>query len=120
MKTIICDIDGTIFQYPADGNFGLNNENPVLLPGVLKKFNQWEMKGCRIVLITGRRESWRSVTEAALRRAAIPFDVLIMGFADTGRVLINDINSKGKVKAHAVNLKRDEGFESVDWEGLDL
>ena len=78
MKTIICDIDGTIFQYPADGNFGLNNENPVLLPGVLKKFNQWEMKGCRIILITGRRESWRSVTEAALRRAAIPFDILII------------------------------------------
>ena len=46
--------------------------------------------------------------------------MLIMGFADTGRVLINDINSKGKVKAHAVNLKRDEGFESVDWEELEL
>ena len=29
--------------------------------------------------------------------------MLIMGFADTGRVLINDINWKGKVKAHAVN-----------------
>ena len=119
MKTIICDIDGTIFKYPQDGNFGLTKE-PIVLPGVRKKFNQWEMKGCRIVFITGRRESWRQVTEDALRQAAIPFDMLIMGFADTGRVLINDINFKGKVKAHAVNMKRDEGFENIDWETYEL
>jgi len=55
-----------------------------------------------------------------LRRAGIPFDMLIMGFADTGRVLINDINWKGKVKAHAVNMKRDEGFENVNWEEYEL
>ena len=52
--------------------------------------------------------------------AGIPFDILIMGFADTGRVLINDINWQGKVKAHAVNLQRDEGFENVDWEKYEL
>ena len=42
--------------------------------------------------------------------------MLIMGFADTGRVLIND-NSywQGKVKAPQ-NMRRDEGFESIDWE----
>ena len=120
MKTIICDIDGTIFEYVKGGHYDLVYREPKLLPGVRKKFQEWEVKGCRIVLITGRRESVREVTERALRKAGIPFDMLIMGFADTGRVLINDINSKGKVKAHAVNLKRDEGFESVDWEELEL
>ena len=73
-----------------------------------------------IVLITGRRESVREVTERELRRNGIPFDMLIMGFADTGRVLINDINWKGKVKAHAVNMNRDEGFENINWEEYEL
>ena len=91
-----------------------------ILPGVKEKFQAWEVKGCRIVLMTGRRESVREVTETALRKAGIPFDMLIMGFADTGRVLINDINWKGKVKAHAVNMKRDEGFENIDWEEYEL
>ena len=43
-----------------------------------------------------------------------------MGFADTGRVLINDINWKGKVKAHAVNMPRDEGFKNIDWNEVEL
>ena len=46
--------------------------------------------------------------------------MLIMGFADTGRVLINDINWQGKVKAHAVNMHRDEGFQNIDWEKYEL
>jgi len=120
MKTVICDIDGTIFNYVLNGHYDLVHNPPHLLDGVLDKFKEWEMKGCRIVLITGRRESVRQVTEDALRQAGIPFDMLIMGFADTGRVLINDINWKGKVKAHAVNLQRDEGFENVDWEKYEL
>ena len=78
------------------------------------------MKGCRIILITGRRESVRDITEATLKEFGIPYDVLLMGYADTGRVLINDINWKGRVKAHAVNLKRDEGLENVNWQEYEL
>ena len=120
MKTVICDIDGTIFNYVAKGHFDLIHNPPKMLPGVLEKFRQWEAKGCRIVLITGRRESHRTVTENALRQAGIPFDMLIMGFADTGRVLINDINWEGKIKGHAINLQRDEGFNNVKWEDYEL
>ena len=121
MKTIICDIDGTIFKYSPKGTAEIISEEPILLPGVVEKFNEWEMKGCRIILITGRRESLREHTEACLTECGIPFDVLLMGYADTGRVLINDINWKGKVKAHAVNLKRDEGFRNIDdWSDVDL
>ena len=43
-----------------------------------------------------------------------------MGYADTGRVLINDISFSGKVKAHCVNLVRDEGFIDSDWEEVGL
>lgn len=120
MKTIICDIDGTIFKYVRNHHYDLVHTEAEILPGVLDKFKAWEEKGCRIILLTGRRESVREITENALRNAGIPFDVLLMGYADTGRVLINDINWQGKVKAHAVNMKRDEGFENINWEEYEL
>ena len=120
MKTIICDIDGTIFKYSPRGTDQIVNEDPILLPGVVEQFHEWEMKGCRIILITGRRESLREYTEACLTDFGIPFDVLLMGYADTGRVLINDINWKGKIKAHCVNLVRDEGFVDRDFKEVGL
>ena len=120
MKTVICDIDGTIFKYVCNGHYDLIHTEPELLPGVVEKFKEWEVKGNRIVLITGRRESVREVTERALRKAGIPFDMLIMGFADTGRVLINDVGGKGECKAHAVSLPRDQGFDEFDWKEVGL
>ena len=120
MKTIICDIDGTIFKYSPQGTAEIVQESTQLLPGVVEKFNEWEMQGCRIIIITGRRESLRQHTEAELTDYGIPFDILIMGFADTGRVLINDISFSGKVKAHCVNLERDEGFLDANWKEVGL
>ena len=63
--------------------------------------------------MTGRRESLRKKTEYDLQRFGIPYDILLMGYADSGRVVINDEGSK--VKAHAVSLKRDTGFKDYDW-----
>ena len=120
MKTIICDIDGTIFKYPPNGSAQIVQEGEQLLPGVQEQFNQWEMKGHKVILITGRRESLRSHTEAALIDHGIPFDMLIMGCPDAGRVLINDINYAGKIKAHAANLERDAGLSSFNWEDVGL
>lgn len=116
MKTIICDIDGTLLNYlhdktPRSGS----TRDHVALPGVIEKMRNWEVQGCRIIIITGRRESERKRTEKELRYHHIPYDILIMGFADTGRVLINDVGGKGECKAHAVSLPRDQGFEEFDW-----
>ena len=36
-----------------------------------------------------------------------------MGHADSGRILINDIGFQ--VKAHAVNVTRDAGWNDIDW-----
>ena len=113
MKTIICDIDGTIFKYPPNGSAQIVQEGEQLLPGVQEQFNQWEMKGHKVILITGRRESLRSHTEAALIDHGIPFDMLIMGCP-------NDINYAGKIKAHAANLERDAGLSSFNWEDVGL
>ena len=120
MKTIICYIDGTIFNYSPEGTSQIVQEGPTLLPCVVKKFNELEMKGCRIILITGRRESLREYTESELTDHGIPFDILLMGYADTGRVLINDIGGKGNIKGHCINLKRDKGFLDALWEDVGL
>ena len=108
MKTIICDIDGTLLDYQHDTiPHSGHTRDHTALPGVVK-------------IITGRRESERERTERDLRYFHIPYDVLLMGYADTGRVLINDINEKGKCKAHAVSLPRDQGFEEFDWKEVGL
>jgi len=120
MKTIICDIDGTIFKYSSQGTAHIVREEPRLLPGVKEKFNEWEMKGHRIIIITGRRESLRKHTEAQLTDFGIPFDTLLMGHADTERILINDVASTGRNKAFAVSLQRDSGFECENWERVGL
>ena len=116
-KTIICDIDGTLVKYFKDTK-GVVDKGHLPLPGVIKKMNEWENKGHKIILMTGRRENLRCLTEEALTELGIPFDLLIMGCADRGRVLIND---QGQTcKAHAVSLFRDEGFDHFNWETVGL
>jgi len=117
MKTVICDIDGTLVTYRKDSK-GIISHTHEELPGVVEKLNRWENQGCRIILMTGRRESLRKITEDALVDLGIPFDMLLMGFADTGRVLINDEGSK--IKAHSVSLPRNEGFNNFDWKTVGL
>ena len=93
MKTIICDIDGTLLDYLHDKPSDERGEH-VALPGAVEKMQQWEVMGCRIIIITGRRESERKRTVAELEKARIPYDVLLMGYADSGRVLINDVGKQ--------------------------
>ena len=118
---IICDIDGTLLDYqhdtiPQPGH----KKKHVALPGAIEKMRQWEMRGCRIVIITGRRESERERTECELKDNHIPYDMLIMGFADTGRVLINDVGRRGECKAPAVSLPRNQGFDIFNWDEVGL
>ena len=110
MKTIICDIDGTILRYNAGGHDAIANEEAELLPRVKERFKAWENAGHRIIIMTGRRESVRDITEATLVDLGIPFDTLLMGHADTGRILINDVGQRGNCKAHAISLGRDAGM----------
>ena len=117
MKTIICDIDGTLVKY-FKNHIGIISNGHVPLPGVIQKMNDWENMGHKIILITGRRENLRKVTETSLTDLGIPFDHLIMGCADKGRILINDEESS--IKAHAVSIRRDEGFENYDWSKVGL
>ena len=119
MKTVICDIDGTLLDYLHDKSAEERGEH-IPLPGAVEKMRQWEVMGCRIIIITGRRESERARTVAELEKARIPYDTLLMGYADSGRVLINDVGKHGNCKAHAVSLPRDQGFNEYDWSEVGL
>ena len=110
MKTIICDIDGTLVEHMYKGHRGIMDESHKVLPGVIKKMREWESVGHRIILITGRRESVRKRTEEELTRLGIPFDILLMGYADTGRILINDIGHKGLSLIHISETTRRRGI----------
>ena len=118
MKTLIIDIDGTLTKYMDGGHKAVIDNAHELLPGVFHRMKKWEAQGHHIILITGRRESVRERTESELRRLGIPFDVLLMGYADSGRILINDVGPR--VKAHAVNVPRDAGWNDMNWEEVGL
>ncbi len=111
IKTIFIDIDGTIIKQKNN----LSNvmiEDIEILPGVLEAFDSWNWKGYKIVLVTGRKESSREVTERTLKKAGLFWDHLIMGLdAGGSRVLINDsTNPEIKKTASSITLQRDQGI----------
>jgi hydroxymethylpyrimidine pyrophosphatase-like HAD family hydrolase len=111
--TIILDIDGTILNHSGklSGQF---DENISVLPGVREKFDEWDKIGCRIILLTGRKESMRKITEKQLNCNNIYYDQLIMGVGSGKRILINDLKSdSNKPTAIAINVKRNEGITNI-------
>jgi hypothetical protein len=113
-KTIICDIDGCIFKHM--GNLcGMQTDKPVLLDGVKEKFDEWDKKAYRIILLTGRKESMREITENQLRLHGLFWDILIMGATRGQRVLINDLKPSNQTPtACAINLLRDKGLSGCE------
>ena len=116
-KTIFCDIDGTLCEYPysgtRDGNYDFDSDMKPL-SGTIKKLWEWDKTGHMIILTTGRKEGMRKSTEKQLRRAGIIYDKLIMGIGGGTRVLINDLKpDRPGETAIAINLKRDKGVKDV-------
>ena len=112
-KTIICDIDGTLVEHL---NKGLPPQlfTPPVLEGTISKLTEWDTLGYNIILITGRRESHRKITEEYLSNTGIIYDQLIMGVGGGTRVLINDLKpNRDEKTAIAINLTRNEGIKDV-------
>jgi len=119
-KTIFCDIDGTILKHTHCFS-DLKDNNPIALDGVLKKINEWDSQGHKIILCTARKESGRKMTEEHLNNLGLCWDILLMGMTSGKRILINDkLNPQDKDRANAVNIITDAGFDSVDWSKYDL
>jgi len=113
-KTIICDIDGTLFKHNLPAFNTEENSKLELLPGTLEKFSEWDKKGYNIILLTGRRESMRKATESQLAKHHIFYDQLIMGCGGGPRVLINDDKPDGTKAAFVINLERNKGIKDID------
>jgi ribonucleotide monophosphatase NagD (HAD superfamily) len=113
-KTIICDIDGTLIKHGMPNETSMDSYIPQLLEGTLDKLNEWERKGYKILLLTGRKESMRKVTEKQLSQLGIYYDQLIMGVGGGPRYLINDYKPDGTEAAFAINVKRNIGIKDIN------
>lgn len=112
-RTIICDIDGVILKHFGSINYQHLRQS-VILEGARKKFKEWDIEGCHIILMTGRRESTRKATEKQLSESGIFYDELIMGVGGGVRVLINDKKPDGDVTTQTFCLERNKGLKYMD------
>lgn len=120
LKTILCDIDGTILKHGHKFS-AVAVDDPKLLPGVREKFDAWDSLNYRIILMTGRKESARELTESHLRQLGLCWDLLIMNAGNGPRVLINDkLHKHSPDRSISVNVEVDKGFVNTDWEKIGL
>lgn len=113
--TIFLDIDGSLVYHHGTLSEQMNKLE--LLPGVKEKFEEWDKKGYNIILTTGRRESLRTLTENQLHDLGLFWDHLLMGIGGGQRIIVNDLKPNSCVPtAIAINLKRNEGLETVNIE----
>jgi FMN phosphatase YigB (HAD superfamily) len=117
-KTIFCDLDGTLTEHPRSGNNDITKydleQRMKVLPGTKEKLWEWDSKGYRIIITTGRKEGMRKSTEEQLRKAGIIYDLLVMGIGGGDRILINDKKADGREAASVINIDRDKGVSDLD------
>jgi len=112
-KTIFCDIDGVLIAHTGDVT--AQPLIDVLLPGVHEKLLEWERKGYRIILVSGRKESTRAATENQLSRLRIVYDALLLGLGGGDRIIINDRKlSSENSTCFAINVERNKGLSEVE------
>lgn len=115
-KTIFCDIDGTLWDHVGAISEQTKVKNHKLLNNTIEAIDKWDRSGYKIILTTGRKESFRKITEDHLRNLGIIYDQLIMGLGGGDRILINDRKSDShKNTAFAINLIRNEGIYHYDF-----
>ena len=112
MKTIFCDIDGTLCVHHED-IVRQHSEELQLLSETIEVLKEWERKGYRLILVTGRKESHRKELERQLKNAGIFWDKLIMGLSNGPRVIINDVKVSGEDRALSFNVKRNMGISEL-------
>ena len=109
MKTIFCDIDGTLCRHHED-IVKQHSYDLELLPETLEVLKSWEKKQYRVILVTGRKKSHRKELEKQLKDAGIFWDHLIMGLSNGPRVIINDVKLGGEERALSFNVVRNQGI----------
>lgn len=114
-NVIFLDIDGTLLYQPEDFTDVVSGKFVPELPGAVKKCMEWHKKGYLIILVTGRPETMRIITENSLQEHCIIYDRLIMGIGPGKRYLINDRDPlyPDCDKAIAINITRNTGIENI-------
>ena len=113
--TIFCDIDGTLVHHQPPGSVAKTDAKLELLPGTIEKLNEWDSKGYCIILVTGRKESMRDITEKQLKDVGIFYDKLIMGIGGGPRYIINDKKpNNNNDTAHSICLDRNIGILNIN------
>ena len=119
-KTIFCDIDGTILK-KVHSFSNVSKIDPIILDGVIEKFNEWDLKGYKIILTTARKESARQITEKHLNELGLCWDYLLMGITSGQRILINDkLYEEDIDRASAINVITDDGFNKINWDKYNI
>lgn len=113
-KTIFIDLDGTVWKHQGNLTQMFTTEMEIL-PGVVEKFNEWDSRGFKIILTTGRRECLRKITEEQLLKNGLFYDQLIMGLTRGERILINDKKpGYDESVASAIEITRNEGLTNIN------
>ena len=100
--TIFCDLDGTLWEQGDPTEIAKPGYQPKIIHGTVDKVREWDSKGYKIILTTGRKESLRDVTVKQLSYAGIVYDQLVMGLGGGDRVLINNKRRNGDLSAIAI------------------
>lgn len=122
MKTVIFDIDGTLTDvthrrhFITDGKknwtqFNARMGDDVINSAVVELYHTlWESRKYDMIIVTGRSEEFRKVTEQWLTWNHIPFNRLMMRKARDNRRdsivkqdILNELKSEGKKIAFAVD-----------------
>lgn len=118
-STIFCNIDGVIFKRKNDKN--LKDSKPEVLPKVRDKIKKWREDGHMVILTSARPVSLYTRTILELTTQAIEFDKIILGIENGSQVLISNLEiGEESQKALSINLKRNEGFENINWDDYGL
>jgi len=110
----LMDLDGTMIKHQGNLVDITNLDKEQLLPGVQEFLEQRALNCDKLIIVTGRPESFRKFTEEQLFRLGIHYDQLIMGVGRGRRFLIND--SKPDINEHTaigITVPRNGGLEHL-------
>ena len=113
-KIIFLDIDGCLIKHHGGSSSNLIKQKTQILDGVKEKLDEWEVAGYKIIITTGRKESYRKFTEKQLLVCGIAYDQLIMGLGRGERIVINDKKVDGTNTATAICIDRNEGIGKIN------
>jgi ribonucleotide monophosphatase NagD (HAD superfamily) len=113
-KTVIIDLDGTIFKHRGQGATKQYYSSREVLPGVHEFLDKLEREEACIVLMTACPEGLRGVLENELMNADIVYNQLVMGVSSGERIVINDAKADGSPSARALTIIRNVGLKGIE------